>query len=648
MSDPAKSTRHNAYIQFCALTPYEYFNRPTNLAFHDLTSKKVFTNPSPSSTLSFNFRSLLGNGLKFIPRPSKPMLWPTIRDTALPRFSRDLQVKCFMAGKGTDVEFNPRLYIRSKWKPKPGSNPSGLLERIDDFQKCLKSHSKHALTSSNLPPHQRRALEFLRNNRDYLVIRCDKNLGPAIIERDQYIRLILRDHLSDVKTYTRLSKDEASQCDSTVRHHIRAWIESYATVLSKNERKFISHHLKLSEKDPFSVFYGMAKVHKTPLKTRPVVSYSGSTCWALGVWIDSKLQKVAKQQASYFKDSFALNDELRKLSLQPNDYIFTADAVAMYTNIPTEKALRIISKLLLSRFADEVPAEAVMKALEIVMRNNIFTFGDMFFKQNTGTAMGAPPAPPWANIFMAISENQFLPYHSNLIFYRRFIDDVIGIWRNDGIKRKWDFFKSKLNNPFFGLEWEISDLGKSCTYMDLNIQITGNRVTTSLYEKPNNLHLFIPAKSCHPPGLLKGMIFGMIYRIQKLCSCKRDQEKRIKEYYRSLLCRGYERETLHPIFNTALQKKQKHQSRDQKSQVFFHVKYHPKNTPPSTIQKLWRQKIAEPPNSVPLSKLRNFMGNQTKISSMVVSHSRSKNLGNLLSYRKLNDDDGPLTSSYMD
>ena len=575
------------------------------------------------------------------------MSWTAIRDKSLPRFSRDLQVKCFMAGKEGDAHFNPRLYVKSEWKPQPGWNPDGLLERIDDFTKMVKSNCRIAKSTSNLPPHQRRALQFLRNNRDYLVIRCDKNLGPALIERENYIRLIIRDHLSDTKTYTRLTQEMAESIDETIRRRIRAWMHKHS-VITKNERKFIAHHLKSSEKDPFCVFYGLAKVHKTPLATRPVVSYSGSTCWALGVWIDSKLQHVAKQQASYFRDSFSLKEDLSSLSLQPNDYIFTADAVSMYTNIPTEKALRIITNLLISRFADEVPTSAIIEALEIVMKNNIFTFGDMFFKQNTGTAMGAPPAPPWANIYMAISENQFLPHQPNLIFYRRFIDDVFGIWRDTGDRKKWEFFKSKLNNPFFELKWEISDLSKSCTYMDLNIEITGNSISTSLYEKPNNLHLFIPAKSCHPPGLLKGMIFGMIYRIRRLCSEKEDQDKFIKEYYVSLIRRGYDRTTLLPIFDSALHLRQKRQQRDQKRQVFFHVKYHPKNTPPSMIQKIWRQTIAEPPNSAHLSKLRNFTGHPTGITSLVIAHSRSPNLGNLLSYRKLNDDDGPLASSYMD
>ena len=128
-----------------------------------------------------------------------------------------------------------------------------------------------------------------------------------------------------------------------------------------------------------ATFYGTIKVHKSPLQTRPVVSYSGSIAWGLGVWIDSKLQVVAEQQKAYFCDSRSLKTMLEDLNLPHGARLFTADAVSMYTNIPTEKGLRLIGSYLKEKFGHKVPDDAIMSALSIVMRNNIFCFGDLFF-----------------------------------------------------------------------------------------------------------------------------------------------------------------------------------------------------------------------------------------------------------------------------
>ena len=63
--------------------------------------------------------------------------------------------------------------------------------------------------------------------------------------------------------------------------------------------------------------------------------------------------------------------------------------------------------------------ETLIAALKLVMLNNIFSFGDMTFKQMNGTAMGALPAPPYATIYYGLHESKFLPQHQNqVVFYK--------------------------------------------------------------------------------------------------------------------------------------------------------------------------------------------------------------------------------------
>jgi hypothetical protein len=113
-------------------------------------------------------------------------------------------------------------------------------------------------------------------------------------------------------------------------------------------------------------------------------------------------------------------------------WLFTADAISMYTNIPTTQALNSLgAHLEANRDVYDIPVAATMEAIRLVMRENVFTFGDMIFKQMNGTAMGTPPACAIATIFFAINgENEVIQdFSNNLLFLKRFIDDLFGIWR---------------------------------------------------------------------------------------------------------------------------------------------------------------------------------------------------------------------------
>ena len=162
--------------------------------------------------------------------------------------------------------------------------------------------------------------------------------------------------------------------------------------------------------------------------------------------------------------------------------------------------------------------EALIAALKLVMLNNIFSFGDMTFKQLNGTAMGTPPAPPpppYATIYYGLHESKFLPNHrQHVILYKHFIDDVFSIWLphpNPQINvRLWDEFTTSMNN-YPGLTWEFNIPSDRVDFMDLTISIRNCQISTSLVEKPFNLHLYIPPHSAHPPGLLPGIVHSTLF-----------------------------------------------------------------------------------------------------------------------------------------
>ena len=175
-----------------------------------------------------------------------------------------------------------------------------------------------------------------------------------------------------------------------------------------------------TQQQAFAGFYLTLKAHKlkpgqnvTHLKSQPIIACPGSLLHPLGIRIDRKLQTLAKQQESYFRNSYELRQQLCSTTYPPNAKLFTANAVSMYTNIPTNTAIMLIAKHIRKSVPEERPKqnEALIAALKLVMLNNIFSFGDMTFKQLNGTAMGTPPAPPYATIYYGLHEKNFLPKH---------------------------------------------------------------------------------------------------------------------------------------------------------------------------------------------------------------------------------------------
>ena len=249
--------------------------------------------------------------------------------------------------------------------------------------------------------------------------------------------IAMRDHLLDRRTFRRLTDADCMNHKKCLEQEIKSWMKTYNKTLSKMERAFLKQGLEHNQK-AFAGFYLTRKAHKlkpgqnvTHLKSQPIVACPGSLLHPLGIWIDRKLQTLPKQQVSYFRNSYELRQDLCSTKYPPSAKLFTADAISMYTNIPTNTAIMLIAKHICKSVTEErlKQNEALIEALKLVMLNNIFSFGDMTFKQLNGTAMGTPPAPPYATIQYGLHETNFLPKHKkHVIFYKLFIDDIFSIW----------------------------------------------------------------------------------------------------------------------------------------------------------------------------------------------------------------------------
>ena len=654
--DPRISTHLNARHVLGDTPTGVYLSHFTNKKFHDLTTKKSI--PAAAATV-------LGFGLKFIPVPKKSIKQDDV-DEAIKRFNRDFYLKVFFADSDDDDDDDEdpieKLRVNSVWKP--DQPPHKITQRIGEFEHAIDRNFRPQRGKSNLTKFQANILQDIRSNQDIIIAHADKNLGPVGIDTEQYIRWALDEHLSDATTYVKISEADAIKASNDLFTEIYQWTRTAGMSLSQDARTYIRYWIQKNRFDPFGYFYLTIKIHKNPVSTRPVCSDCASLVHPLGKWLDYALQPVVADQPFYFKDSFSLKQELDKIVLPPNASIITFDAVSMYTNIDINDSIERISTFL-ANIWDKRACKTIKSAMEIVMKNNRMRFGDLIYHQIRGVAMGMSPAPTIANLYVAIYELEFIIplLEKYLMFYKRFIDDGFAVWLHDLDPtidaENWNNFKALINA--MGLNWTFKSPRKKLIFMDMTIQIEGGKIITTIYAKPLALYQYIPPNSCHPPGVLTGLIFGQILRIYQLCSRSKDIDKELSLFHKRLLNRGYATNQLIPFFEKGINNAISYLSQTQEQRdafkkakvgksderIFLHIPYHPQNPSSGFVQNIWRNLVLSPPGKENLNQLTNWEGHHVPIKRLIIAYHRNPNLANLNSYRKLSLRTGLKPSTFI-
>jgi hypothetical protein len=141
------------------------------------------------------------------------------------------------------------------------------------------------------------------------------------------------------------------------------------------------------------------------------------------------------------------------------------------------------------------------------------------------------------------------------MFYKRFIDNRFAIWLHDLNPTidatNWNNFKALINA--IGLHWTFKSPRKKLIFMDMTIQVEGEKIVTTIYTKTLALYQYIPPNSCHPPRVLTGLIFGQIIRnYQLVCSHSKDIDRELSLLHTRLLNCGYTSNKLLPLFEKGI------------------------------------------------------------------------------------------------
>ena len=190
--------------------------------------------------------------------------------------------------------------------------------------------------------------------------------------------------------------------------------EKINDLLSSNiANEFEASKLQDGSRTPY--FYGLPKIHKRfdqfpPL--RPICSGFNSCTSKLFEFVDVFLKPLAQQSPSYIKDTSdfvqKIETDVAPLDTHSDTFLVTMDVSSLYPNIDHQEGIDACETVINTRTSQLVPTSVLCDLITTILKCNTLKFGERFFHQMKGTAMGTPMAINLANLFMGKLETDLL------------------------------------------------------------------------------------------------------------------------------------------------------------------------------------------------------------------------------------------------
>ena len=222
------------------------------------------------------------------------------------------------------------------------------------------------------------------------------------------------------------------------------------------------------------------------------------------------------------RHSFSFVQELLNSDIDSRN-VFTAsfDVVSLFTNIPVNETIGIISNALFSdhQFFQGFNRSEFEKLLSLSVKNCHFIFNGRLYQQVDGVAMGSPLGPLFANIFRFFHEQKWLnncPSSFKPLLYGRYVDDCFLLFRSsDHVPLFLDYLNQQDANITFTTE---SERDGKLPFLDIDIFRSDKKFATSVYRKPTFTGLFTNFNSFIPLVYKQNLVSCLIHRIFNLCS----------------------------------------------------------------------------------------------------------------------------------
>ena len=410
---------------------------------------------------------------------------------------------------------------------------------------------------------------------ELFVTKADKG-GAILILNFADVKTAIKNELFDTNKFEKLDRNAEQQLN-----HVKKEVKSLTIELM--QRQFITetdktliaglnsnNRPKLApEYQPESPYaYPLFKVHKLSKEeiaakkvppNRLVHASKFGPLYRMEKWSSPQLTTISRE---YCKNEFILDtgDLLNNIQninesgciQNENINLFTLDVKALYPSIQPELALEAVRDALLTdKTTNKNTKTAIARFIELSFENSYVTYGGECYQSKIGIPTGGSLSRQIADIFLHWilfkKINPSLDTAQAIRFWKRFIDDCLGIWR--GSRRSFDNFVRQLNAETmkYGIEFPINEIqfGKSVHFLDISAYLDAdNTIQYKPWSKPTDSKRYLNPNSFHPRSVFNAIPFSQMLRTLRNSSKPETAATEIELCAKEFENSGYKKERL--------------------------------------------------------------------------------------------------------
>ena len=373
----------------------------------------------------------------------------------------------------------------------------------------------------NISRDQYNALLELSKNEDIIITCPDKGSGIVILNKADYIKK-MEEIVADTTKFEVCKVQDLYQISRKIECKVRTTL---LNLLKKSGHLTDDEYKRLYPNGShIGVLYGLPKVHKPNVPTRPICSMVGTSTYELGKHIADIIKPAATSSlGTDLTNTFQFVEQIGRKDLS-DVHMISFDVKSLFTNIPLNKTINICLDRLLRGdpgIRPSIPEDTLKKLLELCVCDNTFVFNGKVYQQVDGVVMGSSLGPLLANIYMAHLEEEFYFNESrdfSPTFYRRHVDDTFCLFKK---LEHADQFMSFINtvDPSIQFDKEL-EVNSQLPFLDTVVKRNNKNVfpDISTHVKPTDKGLFYNFNSFIPDRYRYNLMSCLIHGVYHIAS----------------------------------------------------------------------------------------------------------------------------------